>query len=310
MASSRSIKKRIRSTKSIQQMTKAMEAVSAVKMRKSEQLALRARPYALAALEVLKNVSKNMPEEHTSLSPLLQERPIKKSLLVVFTSDKGLAGSFNTQVIRKTQKLLEDKSKDHSLVVVGKKGRSFFARRNMEIVGEFFGNGDFGAVSEITPLAKLLTELFTAKKCDEVILVYTNFLSALRQEVIVRKLLPFTAKSLEEIVESILPEQGRYSNMPKALGDGKNSDEEYKFEGSPEEVLKNLLPSLVEVEIYHATLENNASEHSSRMVAMRSASDNAGDLKKELTILYNKARQAQITKELAEITAGAEALNT
>ncbi len=170
-------------------MTKAMEAVSAVKMRKSEQLALRARPYALAALEVLKNVSKNMPEEHTSLSPLLDERPIKKSLLVVFTSDKGLAGSFNTQIIRKTQKLLEDKSKDYSLAVVGKKGRSFFARRNMEIAGEFFGNGDFGAIDEIKPLSILLMELFTAKKCDEVILVYTNFLSALRQEVIVRKLL-------------------------------------------------------------------------------------------------------------------------
>src|SRR3989344_334661 len=212
MSSSRSIKKRIRSTKSIQQMTKAMEAVSAVKMRKSEQLALRARPYALAALEVLKNVSKNLPEEYTALSPLLDKRPVKKSLLVVFTSDKGLAGSFNTQVIRKTQELLKDKSKQFSLVVVGKKGKNFFARRNVEIVGEFFGNGDFGAIDEIKPLAILLIELFTAKKCDEVILVYTNFLSALRQEVIVRNLLPFTAKSLEEIVNSITPEMGRYSN--------------------------------------------------------------------------------------------------
>ena len=141
-------------------------------------------------------------------------------------------------------------------------------------------------------------------------MVYTNFLSALRQEVIVRKLLPFTKESLEEIVSSITPERGRYANMPKAVVEGTNKPIEYIFEASPREVLEKLLPALIEIEIYHATLESNASEHSSRMVAMRNASDNASDLRKELTILFNKFRQAQITKELAEISAGAEALSS
>lgn len=294
-------------------MTKAMEAVSAVKMRKSEMLALRARPYALAALEVMKNVRKGLPEEHVVLSPFLEERPIKKSCLVVFTSDKGLAGSFNTAVIRKTQEVLKDKSKEYSLVVVGKKGKSFFARRNVEIAAEFFGNGDFGAAEDIKPLASFISDSFTDKKCDEVVLIYTNFLSALKQEVIVRKLLPFTEESLEAIVGGIIPEKGKYANVPQALQTGKDKnkkDIEYKFEASPAEVLSKLLPDLILIEIYHTTLEANASEHSSRMVAMRSASDNARDLRKELTILYNKARQAQITKELAEISAGAEALST
>jgi F-type H+-transporting ATPase subunit gamma len=310
MASSRTIKKRIRSTKSIEQMTKAMEAVSAVKMRKSEMLALRARPYALAALEVLKNVRKGLQEEHLNLSPLLDERPVKKSCLVVFTSDKGLAGSFNTSVIRKTQEILKDNSKEYSLIVVGKKGKNFFARRNLEIAAEFFGNGDFGAAEDIKPLSLFITNFFTDKKCDEIILIYTNFLSALKQEIIVRKLLPFTEESLEAIVGGIVPERGKYANMPQALGTGIGKNAEYLFEASPSEVLSKLLPDLIEVEIYHSTLEANASEHSSRMVAMRSASDNAGDLRKELTLLYNKARQAQITKELAEISAGAEALQS
>jgi len=308
MASSRSIKKRIRSTKSIEQMTKAMEAVSAVKMRKSEMLALRARPYALAALEVLKNVRKGLPEEHITLSPLLDERLVKKACLVVFTSDKGLAGSFNTSVIRKVQEILKDKTKEYSLVVVGKKGKSFFAKRNVEIIAEFFGNGDFGATEDIEPISIFIKDIFIDKKCDEVILIYTNFISALKQEIIIRKLLPFTEKSLEAIVEGIVPERGKYANMPKAIGSGSKEGIEYLFESSPEEVLSKLLPELIEIEIYHSTLEANASEHSARMVAMRSASDNAGDLRKELTILYNKARQAQITKELAEISSGAEAL--
>lgn len=292
-------------------MTKAMEAVSAVKMRRSEMLALRARPYAIAALEVLKNVRRGLPEEATFLSPLLEERPAKKTLVVVFTSDKGLAGSFNGVVLRKAQNLMakiRSEGRESSVVAVGKKAKSFFARRKTDIAAEFFGSGDFGAIGEIEPLASFVVNFFSDKRADEVMLVYTNFISALRQEVTVRKLLPFTVESLEAIVAGIVPERGKYANMPEAIGAGGAATPEYSFEASPAEVLAKLLPALVRVELYHATLEANASEHSSRMVAMRSASENASELRKDLIVLFNKARQAQITKELAEITAGAEAL--
>jgi F-type H+-transporting ATPase subunit gamma len=310
MPSTKSIKNRIKSTKNIKQITKAMEAVSAVKMRKSEQVALRARPYALASLEVLKNVSASINSqknsEISSLSPLLSTlNADKPKCLVVVTSDKGLAGSFNTNVLRKALNFIKN-NPDTEIIAVGKRGRDFLKRRGGKMIADFTGAGDFVELEETSPIAKLVREGFESGKWSTVTLLYTNFVSALKQEVVARNILPFSFDSLNSIIEGILPTRGKYANMPNVLGTSETSD--YVFEPNPSEVLGKLLPTLLDIEIHHAVLEGNASEHSSRMVAMRNASENAGELIDGLTLQYNKARQAQITKELTEITGGAAAL--
>lgn len=309
MPSTKFIKNRIKSTKNIKQITKAMEAVSAVKMRKSEQVALRARPYALASLEVLRNVSAvaslRTDSDISSLSPLLKGVKDKPGCLLVITSDKGLAGSFNTNVLRKALNFIKN-SPDTEIIAVGKRGRDFLKRRGGKIIADFTGAGDFVELEETSPIAKFVREGFESGKWSTVTLLYTNFVSALKQEVVARNILPFNFDSLNSIIDGILPTRGKYANMPSVLGTSNTSD--YVFEPNPSEVLGKLLPTLLDIEIHHAVLEGNASEHSSRMVAMRNASLNAGELIDGLTLQYNKARQAQITKELTEITGGAAAL--
>lgn len=309
MASSKSIKNRIKSTKSIKQITKAMEAVSAVKMRKSEQTALRARPYALAALEMLRGLSAKLDNDFSSISPLLSA-PINKPIcMVVVTSDKGLAGSFNTNVLRKALAFTKE-NPDTEVIAVGKKGRDFLKRRGVKIIEGVTGAGDFADLAETAPIADLVKKGFEEKRWSAVHLLYTNFLSALKQEVTNRRILPFDFESINAIIEGITPTRGKYANMPEVLGKEIEKSSAYVFEPSPKQILGELLPALLDIEIYHAVLEGNASEHSSRMIAMRNASENAGELIDELTLQYNKARQAQITKELSEITAGASALES
>jgi F-type H+-transporting ATPase subunit gamma len=307
MATSRAIKNRIKSTKNIKQITKAMEAVSAVKMRKSEVVALKARPYALSALEIFKGLSARLDNNISNLSPLLEQNKSKKIGLVVITSDKGLAGSFNTNVLRKALEILKDKKDEFELITVGKKGKDFLGRRGFSIAKDFLGAGDFVELEETRPISIFIKEGFLNKRWSKVILLYTNFMSALKQETITREMLPFSFESISKIVDGITPDRGRYANMPSFIGQ-KEKGLTYKFEPDPVTVLNELLPALLEIEVHHAILEANASEHSSRMVAMKNASENAGELIGELTLVYNKARQAQITKELTEITAGKEAL--
>ena len=284
-----------------------MEAVSAVKMRKSERVALRARPYALAALEVLRGLTAKMDNDFSSLSPLLdQTRSDQPNCLLVITSDKGLAGSFNTNVLRKALKIVNN-DPTLEVIAVGKKGRDFLSRRGAKIISGYTGAGDFVELRETEPISKFVKDGFEQGKWSKVTLLYTNFLSALKQEVVARKVLPFDFKSLTSIIEGITPTRGKYANMPQVLGvDQKESA--YSYEPNASIILDKLLPTLLEIEIHHAVLEGNASEHSSRMVAMRNASENAGELIDSLTLEYNKARQAQITKELTEITGGAAAL--
>jgi F-type H+-transporting ATPase subunit gamma len=312
MATPRALKNRIKSTKSIQQITKAMQAVSAVKMRKSESAAIAGRPYALSALEILKNIRRALKEEEAVHSPLVKERHVEKIALVVVTSDKGLAGSFNTNVLRRSQEYIKhhpDKTID--IIAVGKKGRDYFRSRGRKITAEFFESGDLVTVEEALPIANFLTESFLKHDYDEVVLIYTNFISALKQVVVTRKILPVTIHALDEITKHIIPDQGMFSGMPQAVDRALNNDKhlEYTFEPSPQKVLNKMIPALVNIEIYQSILEANASEHSSRMVAMKNASENAKELIGDMRIEYNKVRQAQITKELTEISAGAEAIN-
>lgn len=281
-----------------------MQAVAAVKMRRSEEVALSARPFAHAALEILRNVTASIGNER-ALSPFLRSGKGEKPLLVVVTSDKGLAGSLNTNVLRVADTYLKNATQEVSIVAVGKKGRDYYTRRGKKVIKEFVDFGDSVKIEEVQPLTAYLKNQFIETACDEVLVIYTNFITALRQEVITRRLLPFDRKTLQEIVEGIAPLQGKYSGPTENLG---QENREFVFEPSPQEVLSELLPLLFDIEMYQAILEANASEHSSRMVAMKNASENASELITELTILYNKSRQAQITRELSEITAGTEAL--
>ena len=211
MATPRTIKNRIRSTQSIQQITKAMQAVSAVKMRKSETAAITSRPYAISALEILKNIRQAMREEDLQYSKLTRESEIKKICLVVITSDKGLAGSFNTNVLKRAQQFIKSHSgEEHGnvkvdIVAVGKRGRDFLKKRGLTIIVEFTGSGDFATTEQTLPISTLLHDQFLKHEYDEVVLIYTNFISAMKQNVVLRKILPVTTKALEEITKHRLP---------------------------------------------------------------------------------------------------------
>lgn len=288
-----------------------MEVVSATKMRRSQEFALRARPYALASLEILKNLLSHT----TSIPQLLRSRSIKNSLLLVITSDKGLAGAFNTGVL----KLAEEWIKNHrsspastQLITVGKKSRDYFKSRGTEVQENFINFGDFSAIEDTLPIADKIIQGFLYGTWDSVEAVYTNFITTLKQEALLRRILPVTPAGIEEVIKGILPEKGKYAVnaaiSPRLSASSYNY--EYKFEPSPEEILNFLVPQLIRMHIHHIILESNASEHSARMVAMKNASENAGELMNELTLLHNKARQAGITREIVEITAGKEALET
>lgn len=308
MAISRVLKNRIRSAKNIGQITKAMQAVSAVKMRKSEEFAILARPYAISALNILKNISAVSSDEVMYSLPLLAKRQVNKTMVVIISSDKGLAGSFNNNVFKKADKVISEISNEKIYLLVGKKAKSYYTKKKVNIIADFIQTGDFVNVSETRPVSDVILECFYKYECDEVVIIYTNFISALKQDVISRKILPFTKSNLENIVNSIAPLRGRYHNIPQSFDTENFYNSFVIFEPSPKEVLNRILPDLLRIEVHHAILEANASEHSARMVAMKSASENALNLKSELLVSYNKARQAQITKELIEITSGSEAL--
>ena len=308
MPSIKSIKQRIKSTKNTSQITKAMEVVSATKMRKSQGFAIVARPFAMASLEMLENLLTRTPE----LPPLLQNRVIEKSALLIVTSDKGLAGAFNANVLRKAEQWIEVKkneNKPFTLITVGKKAKEYFDRRNTPITRSYWGFGDYSTLEQTLPVADSILNGFSLREFDEVEAIYTNFRTTLSQEAILKKLLPVTREGIREAVESILPIHGRYSKSRIKKQELRTKyTYEYQLEPSPTEILEALIPQLLRMHVHHMILESNASEHSARMVAMKNASDNAKELISDLSLEYNKARQAGITRELIEITAGREAL--
>lgn len=305
MLSTRETKLKIRSINNTKQITKAMEMVSASKMRKSQLVALSSRPYCEKALEILGELS-----EHTdyNLHPLLKKRIEGKTALLVITSDKGLCGGLNSNVLKKSQKFLKEKEAD--IIAVGKKCRDFFSRRNFNIAAEFTGIGDTVRIEEAAPIAEFLIASYKNGKYNSISAVYSRFLSTLKQEAVIRQVIPVNIGEIKEIIAGIVPERGRFSDLgrEKAKEESYAYNYEYLYEPSAELVLDNLLQSLLYIQVYHMVLESNASEHSSRMVAMKNASESAQKLIDELTITFNKVRQSAITKEISEITAGAEAL--
>ncbi len=283
--------------------------VSAQKMRRSQETALASRPYALRGLELLAELSRRAPVQPA----LMTERPVRRTLLFVVSADKGLAGSFNSAVLRRLDDVLRhgrlngDECGTLVFSAVGKKADGFLRRRGLAPCKTFTGFGDYIEVEEIIPLADFLMEGFEKGEWDKVVAISTHFRTTLRQEVIVREMLPVHYASIDRTVREIVPEYGRYAEQNGFISED-HPYFEYLIEPSPEAVLASLARHLATMAVYQLIVEANASEHSARMVAMKNASDNADELKETLSLYYNKARQAAITKELAEITGGAEAL--
>lgn len=286
MASPREIRRRIRSVRNISQITRAMEMVSASKMRRAQQRVLASRPYAERLRAVIGDLASLQSDKETLQAfPLLAQREIKNAEVILLTPDKGLTGPLNSNLIRRASRyILNEAGVPVRVVAAGKKGRDFMIRTRQDVVAEFTGLGDNVSLDDLRPIAQIALDDYLTGKVDAVYVVFARFVNTLSQVPEVRQILPIVA-----------PE-------------GAGSYTDYIFEPSPEAVLESLLPRFVEIQIYQAMLESIASEHSARMVAMRNASQNARDLVSDLTLTLNKARQAQITREVAEIAAGAEAL--
>jgi F-type H+-transporting ATPase subunit gamma len=310
MESGQSLKRRMTSVKNIGQITKAMELVSATKMRKSQELALNSRPYAYAALELLGILSSlrdvPMPE-------LFEKRTIEHTAFILMTSDKGLAGSFNGAVIREFERYMKTHNIDildsqYSFIAIGQKAKIYLERRKANVVATFTRVGDFTNIIEAEPIADFLINGYARHDFDEVVAFYTTFVTALRQDPVVREFLPIQYDTIKQSIEETIPRAGKYSDYAKADSLLASDKVDYIIEPSPKEVLNELAPKLLKIRLYHAILEANASEHSARRVAMKNASDNAGDLSTELNMVYNKSRQAAITSAIIEITSGSEAM--
>lgn len=286
MATLRDIKRRITSVKSTQQITKAMKMVSAAKLRKAQERVLNARPYADRMRRLMEHiVAKN---EHLS-HPLLEQRPISRVGFVVVTSDRGLCGSFNSNVIRHARAHIDyvGKENDTQLLLIGRKGAEYFARRGYEVFAKHENIFDHLNFNHALEISGTVQRLYLEKAWDKVYLAYNSFKSAGAQEVKLEQLLP-------------LEPRGDEGDLTKLA--------DYLYEPSGEEILARILPLNLNIQIWHVLLESYASEQGARMVAMDSATENAQEMIHDLTLYYNKVRQASITKEIAEIVAGAEAL--
>jgi F-type H+-transporting ATPase subunit gamma len=281
--------------------------VAATKMRKSQEIALASRSYAYAALELLTDLA---GIENITLPPIFERRAVKKTAFVVVTSDKGLAGAFNSNVIRTFDKWFAAERANNEVgaayIAVGQKAANYLEKKGV-VRAKFTHVGDFTTVEQIRPLADLLIEGFLSGEWDRVVVFSMNFKSALAQEVVKHELFPIDVEKLRATAEEIIPKTGRYAELRESLAKGGRKTE-YLIEPSPEAILGDLGRHLVAMEIYHLVLEANAAEHAARRTAMKNASDNASDLASALSLEYNKSRQALITREIIEIVAGAEAL--
>ena len=285
MASARDIRRRIKSVKKTQQITKAMKMVAAAKLRRAQEAAIAARPYAVKLTEVLGRVANAAGDVS---HPLLEVRDEKKVAYIVITADRGLCGGFNSNTIRYAVRELKNID-NPSIIAVGRKARDYFKRLdNVQMAASYVGLGEYVHFGQAQEIAKFVIEKYTEGEFDSVYLVFSEFINTLTQRPTKQKLLP---------VEP--PEQKQEKERVSAT---------YTFEPSAEIVLSELLPKYIEVSLYRAILESKAGEQGARMTAMDSATNNAKEMIDKLTLSFNRARQAAITKELAEIVGGAAAL--
>ncbi|MBI5071497.1 ATP synthase F1 subunit gamma [Candidatus Falkowbacteria bacterium] len=298
--STKIIRRRIKSITNTKKITKAMEMVAASKMRKAQLATLRTRDYANRAWSLIYDLSGKTDSKLHSF--LVKKDKVKKVCVVLISSDRGLCGGFNAQIIKKVaefSKSLIDKGIEMEFLTVGKKSRDFTARHKIKLVADFTNLSSVTRLAEIRAIAKIVIDDFSAGKYDEVYLAYTDFISTISQRPRILKLLPFTRErdlDLGKVGEEKTPEKSE------------EREHEFLFEPSPDMVLEYMLPKMAEMQIFQAILESNASEHSARMVAMKNASDSAEDMIFDLTLMYNQVRQSAITKEIMEIVSGKAAL--
>lgn len=278
------IRRRIRSVKNTQQLTKAMKTVSAAKLRRAQERVSNARPYADQLKRVLGNLTARL---ETVSHPLLEVRAEQRILLIVVTADRGLCGAFNSNILRTAGSFLRERQEQTvTMVTAGRKGRDFFRRRGISIRSEFvniFSKLDYGHARDIS---EAVVQAYSDAEIDAVYIVYNEFKSVIQQRVVVEKLLPLSATELQQSAPTL----------------------EYIFEQPPQDTFNRLLPRYVEVQIYRALLESAASEHGARMASMDTASRNAGEMIDMLTLNMNRIRQAAITREIIEVVSGAGAL--
>lgn len=292
------VKKRIRSVNNIAQITRALEAVSASRVRRAQARALASRNFAEKAWEILINVQNANKGE--PLHPLLTARPeIKKIMVVVITSDRGLAGAYNGNVIRVVDRFVARMGKPAQYITVGRKGRDSLIRAEAEVVAEFSDMPAEPSVADIAPIARLAIDAFLSGEVDEVVIAYTDFINMLTQRPVVLPWLPLTTHEEAQQVAS---------EYVKDVPHMTEASQDYEYEPSAAAVVDEIVPRFTELQVYQALLESQASEHAACMAAMRNASENAGQLTSDLTLEYNKARQAVITAEILDIVGGANAL--
>ncbi len=282
MANIRLIRRRIRSVQSTAKITKAMEMVATSKMRKAQDRDLAGRPYAEKIQQVLADL---VAQQGGRIHPLMERREVKKIEIIHITPDRGLCGGLNANMNRSTASFILEHVSPSVMITVGRKGRDYMLRYGREVRAEFTGIGDRPSLVDTLPMSRIVIDDYSNRFADVVYLAYTRFVSTMTQRPVLQQLLP---------VEPAKRERG--------------GEADYIYEPGRKSVLAELLPRFVEMQVYHAILESIASEQSARMVAMRNATDNANELVQDLTLVYNKARQEMITKELLDITGGVEAI--
>jgi F-type H+-transporting ATPase subunit gamma len=295
MPSTQEFRRRIKSVNNTKQITKAMEMIASIKMQKSIRAITQSRSYIQNAWNILHNLSKKaLPNDH----PLINQRNIHKIAIIFVTSDKGLCGTYNADLVKKLivfQKENTTKEIETDVIAIGKIGSRYISRlQNTKLCAEFPGFENIH-VSDIRPIFKLVFDDYMANKYDQVIIIYSHFVSSLKQTPVVKQLLPIIEEHIDE---------------PEVWEKSENQiEQEYKFEPSADKVFDGILVQILQTQIYGAILESNASKYSAQMVAMKNATDNAENLIDELQLIYNSVRQDNITREIAEISAGAEAMN-
>ena len=297
MASTKEIKRRIKSVKSTKKITKAMELVAASKMKRAVSSTLASRLYAEYSWEVLTSIAQNT-EKITH--PLFIEREIKNILLLLVTSNRGLCGAYNTQVIKKVLSLLKNENGNIKIdiITIGKKGDTMMRRVGKNIIASFFELPNNVSLFDIVPISELAINEYNLNHYDKVLVAYTDFISALSQKPNIKQIIPV---SKTEFAEIGLPQNERESPISASNSVSKT---DYLFEGDQKALIESLAEKLIRMQIYQMFLESNASEQSSRMVAMKNASEAAGEMIDDLTLVFNKARQSNITREISEISAG------
>lgn len=293
MASAREMRLRIRSVKNIAQVTRALEAVSASKVRKAVEQVENTRPYANKAWQVLRHVA-GQPGRST-LHPLLTERTeVKNTLVLLVSSDRGLAGAYNTNIIRYNLQNFKEYQNPTQYITVGRKGRDLLMRRGGNVMAEFSDLPAAPSFMDVSAIGHLAIDEFLKGNVDEVYLVYTDYVSMAKQVPVMKKLLPLEVDDGDDLVQ----EYGQQQKTAAA----------YIYEPDAEEILNEIIPNFTALQVYQAILESLASEHAARMVAMRNATDNAHELVNALQLDYNKVRQQSITGDILDIVGGAEAL--